>query len=200
MRSITAALLSTVLVVTAAPAATSAAPATPTTAWRDGRFAVDAAGVVRRANVVLGRANPRPTQAMPLGNGTLGAAVWAADGFTAQLNRTDTFPDRKSPGQLVIPGLAQMTMADDFRGELDRYDATLRESGGGMTMKTYVRADTAQLVVEVTGADPGREQTAQVAAASRPLLPRAPSRRSPRRGPTPPRSATLGARSARSRP
>jgi hypothetical protein len=38
---------------------------------------------------------------MPLGNGTLGAAVWAANGFIARLNRIDTFPDRKSTGQVT---------------------------------------------------------------------------------------------------
>ncbi|MFB9248935.1 hypothetical protein ACFFWE_11915 [Sphaerisporangium melleum] len=45
---------------------------------------------------------------------------------------------------------------------MDLYDGTLYESGGGMTLKAYVRADTAQLVVDVTGADPNSAQTAQV--------------------------------------
>ena len=40
---------------------------------------------------------------MPLGNGQLGAAVWAASGFTAQINRTDTWPTRRSPGQVDDP-------------------------------------------------------------------------------------------------
>ena len=40
---------------------------------------------------------------MPLGNGQIGAAVWAADGFTAQINRTDTWPTRRSPGQVDDP-------------------------------------------------------------------------------------------------
>jgi hypothetical protein len=79
---------------------------------------------------------------MPLGNGQLGAAVWAAGGFTAQLNRVDTLPDRKSPGQVVIPGLARMTSAADYSGRLDLYDGIFRQSGGGLTAKTYVRADT----------------------------------------------------------
>ncbi|HEU5107536.1 MAG TPA: hypothetical protein VFT95_03075, partial [Micromonosporaceae bacterium] len=105
---------------------------------------------------------PAPADSMALGNGTLGAAVWAAGGFTAQLNRNDTFPDRKSPGQLVIPGLARLTGAADFTGGLDLYDGMLRESGGGMTLTAFVRADTAQLVVDVTGADPNSTQTAAV--------------------------------------
>jgi hypothetical protein len=33
---------------------------------------------------------------MPLGNGRLDVAVWSGDGFTAQLNRADTLPDRLS--------------------------------------------------------------------------------------------------------
>jgi hypothetical protein len=143
----------------------SAAPnfaAGTTTAWQNGSFSVDTPNVVRRSDIVLGKANTDPTTFMPLGNGTLGAAVWAANGFTAQLNRSDTFPDRKSPGQVVIPGLSALTSASNFSGFLDPYDGMLHESGGGMTLTAYVRSDTAQLVVDVTGANPNNTQTAQV--------------------------------------
>lgn len=140
----------------------TAAAETRTTAWRGGTFVVDTPNLVRRSDVVLGRPNAEPKQFMPLGNGTLGAAVWAANGFTAQLNRPDTFPDRKSPGQVVISGLSRLTGAPDFTGYLDLYDGMLHESGGGMTATAYVRSDTAQLVVDVTGADPNSTQTAQV--------------------------------------
>ena len=159
--SLSAALLlagGSVLVLSAPPAV--AAPGT--TAWQSGRFVVDTPNLVRRSDIVLGRPNTDPTQFVPLGNGSLGAAVWAAGGFTAQLNRADTFPDRKSPGQLVIPGLARMTGATDFRGYLDLYDGMLHESGGGMTLTAYLRSDKAELVVDVTGADPNSAQTAQV--------------------------------------
>jgi len=122
----------------------------------------DPGAVISRSNIVLGSANATATQFMPVGNGTLGAAVWAAGGFTAQLNRFDTFPDRKSPGWLTIPGLAKMTGAPDFRGTLDLYNAVLTESGGGMTARIFVRADSDELVVEVTGADPAAIQTASV--------------------------------------
>jgi len=67
--------------------------------------------------------------------------VWAANGFTAQLNRADTLPNHRSAGQLVIPSLAAMTAAADYKATVDLYDATYRQSGGGMTATTYVRAD-----------------------------------------------------------
>jgi hypothetical protein len=138
--------------------ASSRMPPPGTNPW----LAFDAPSVVARSNLVLAHPNSAMTQFMPLGNGTLGAAVWAAGGFTAQLNRVDTFPDRKSPGQVTIPGLATMTGAADFKGTLDLYNAVLSESGGGMTAKIYVRADADQLVVDVTGADPSSMQTAIV--------------------------------------
>ncbi len=138
-------------------AATNDGAASPVTL-----FTVDTPNVVRSANIILTKANTEPQQAMALGNGTLGVAVWTANGFTAQLNRTDTFPLRKSLGQLVIPGLAPLTGAADFSGTVDLYDATLTESGGGMTATVYVRADAPEMVVEVTGANPNSMQTAQI--------------------------------------
>src|SRR5512142_1768408 len=140
----------------------SSSPPGTTTAWQNGQFVVDTAGVVRRSNVVLGRANTAATQFMGLGNGSLGVSAWAANVFTAQLNRNDTFPNRLSPGQVVIPGLSRLTGASDFKGTLDLYDGTLVESGGGMTLRAYVRADSPELVVDVTGADPNTGQTARV--------------------------------------
>ncbi len=125
-------------------------------------FTFDVPNVVRRSNVVLSRANTSPKDFLALGNGTLGAAVWAANGLTVQLNRADTFPDRKAVGQLVIPGLAKMTSASDFSAYLDLYDATLHESGGGMTATIYIRADAQEMVVDVTGADPASTQTAKI--------------------------------------
>ena len=55
-----------------------------TTAWRAGAFHVDTVGVVGRSDIVLGRANTEAKEAMPLGNGNLGVAVWSEQGFTAQ--------------------------------------------------------------------------------------------------------------------
>lgn len=129
-----------------------------TTPWRHGQLMFDVSGVVQRSNVVLARPNLHRTDFMPLGNGRLGAALWAADGMTVQLNRADTFPERKSPGQLVIAGLKKLVDAKDYRAHLDLYNGWFKESGGGMTAMAYIRADTDELVVSVTGADPAIEQ------------------------------------------
>jgi hypothetical protein len=125
-------------------------------------FTIDTPNVVRRSNIVLGKANVAPKDFMALGNGTLGAAVWAANGFTAQLNRADTFPDRKAVGQIVIPGLAQLTSASDFSGHMDLYDAMLIESGGGVSASIFIRADAPELIIDVSGADPNSTQSAQI--------------------------------------
>jgi hypothetical protein len=140
----------------------SAEAAAVTTAWQNGQFAMNTAGVVSESDVVLGSPNSAATQSLPLGNGALGAAVWAANGFTAQLNRNDTFPDRKSPGWVQIPGLAAMTGASDFSGTLDLYNGVLSESGGGMAMKAWVASNKDELIVDVTGANPNVQQTATV--------------------------------------
>ncbi|GIH62876.1 glycosyl hydrolase family 95 catalytic domain-containing protein [Microbispora siamensis] len=145
----------------AAPAASTADQKT-TSAWRDGAFQVDTAAVVSRSDLVIEGPAWRDYQSMPLGNGHLGAAVWSQDGFTAQLNRNDTFPDLKSAGRLVVPGLFELAAAPDYRGRLNLADAVLEQSGRGMTARTFVRADRDQLVLEVTGAEPGKEQTADL--------------------------------------
>lgn len=143
--------------------APAVAQTSPTTAWHNGHFAVDVPDVVRQSDVVLGQPNLLPAQAMPLGNGSLGVGLWSANGLTAQLNRADTLPDRLSPGQLTIPGLAALTSAPDYHATLDLYDGTFTESGGGMTARAYVPAGQDELVVDVTGANPNLPQTAQLA-------------------------------------
>lgn len=92
---------------------TTASAATLTTAWRNGAFQIDRHTVVSRSNIVPGEPNSAATQSLPLGNGALGAAVWATAGFTAQLNRDDTFRTASPPGQVTIPGLATLTSAPD---------------------------------------------------------------------------------------
>lgn len=133
-----------------------------TTAWKNGRFHVDVPGVVGRSDIVLGRPNLQAGQAMSLGNGRLGVAVWSADGLTAQLNRADTLPDRLSPGWVVVPGLARLTQAKDYSGRLDLYNGEFREQGGGMTATVYVQPGSDVLVIDVTGADPAKMQTARL--------------------------------------
>jgi hypothetical protein len=147
---------------TVAGGATRAAAATVTTAWQNGAFSVNTGGVVSRSDIFLGQPNTADTQSLPLGNGSLGVAAWAANGFTAQLNRSDTMPYRLSPGQVQIPGLAAMTSASNFTGTLDLYNGVLNESGGGMTMQAWVPAGKDELVVNVTGANPGVTQTAEL--------------------------------------
>jgi putative Ig domain-containing protein/carbohydrate binding protein with CBM6 domain/glycosyl hydrolase family 95 len=138
----------------------SAAP--NTTAWQNGAFSVNTGGVVSESDIFLGQPNTADSQSLPLGNGSLGVAAWAADGFTAQLNRSDTMPYRLSPGQVQIPGLEAMTSAANFTGTLDLYNGVLNESGGGMTMQAWVPAGKDELIVNVTGANPSTQQTADL--------------------------------------
>jgi len=99
-------------------------------------------------------------EAMPLGNGTLGAAVWAEDGFTAQLNRADTLPQRLSAGQLAVPGLAKLASANDFSAKLNMYDGEFQEQGGGLTATAFIQKSTDVFELDVSGADPAVLQTA----------------------------------------
>lgn len=133
-----------------------------TTAWRDGRFNIDVHGVVGRSDIVLSRPGRAREDSMPLGNGRLGIGVWEQDGYTAQLNRGDTLPKRLSPGQVVIPGLAKLTDAADYKARLDLYNGQFVESGAGMTATTYVDDSVDVMVVDVKGAAPNAEQTAEL--------------------------------------
>jgi alpha-L-fucosidase 2 len=143
-----------------ASVAAQSAAADSTTAWHEGKFQVDVAGVLSRSSIILGQPNAAPGQAMPLGNGRLGIALWSEDGLTAQLNRADTLPDRLSPGEVVIPGLSVLTEANDYSGRLNLYDGEFEERGGGMTVTAYVQPDTDTLIVDVTGANPIEPQAA----------------------------------------
>ncbi len=118
---------------------------------------------VGRSTIYLGQPNLLPSQAMPLGNGRLGAAVWCENGLTVQLNRADTLPRRLSPGQVNIPGLAKLTEAKDYSGRLDLYNGTFVEKGGGMTATVYVQPSSDLLIIDVTGADPAQPQTVRLA-------------------------------------
>jgi hypothetical protein len=134
----------------------------PSTAWRQGVFHIDRKAIIERSDIILQRPNESPKAAMPLGNGRLGLAVWAQDGYTAQLNRGDTFPLRLSPGQVVVPGLNKLIGAGDYSGRLSLYDGEFRQSGAGMTAITYVDEALDVMVIDVTGADPKVPQTAEL--------------------------------------
>jgi alpha-L-fucosidase 2 len=159
MRLLTSTAAAAALIITLGAAAQQSPP---TTAWRSGHFVVDTAALLSRSDIVLTQPNSLPEQAMPMGNGRLGAAIWSADGFTAQLNRADTLPRRDSPGQLIIPGLAALASASDFKGRVDLYNGTLVEHGGGLTVTAWVQVSTDTFVVDVTGADPDAMQTAEL--------------------------------------
>jgi alpha-L-fucosidase 2 len=149
------------LVASVCPAVLAAIPSVQnaaTTAWHHGRFVVNVHDVVSESDIVLGQPNVLPSQAMPLGNGRLGVAVWSASGMTVQLNRADTMPRRLSPGQVILPGLVRLTGAKDYRGRLDLYNGQFEERGGGMTATAYVQPGSDMLMIDVTGADPNRWQ------------------------------------------
>ena len=114
-------------------------------------------GVVTRSNVILERPNLKATEAMPLG-----AAVWAEDGLTVQLNRRDTLPLRLSPGQITLPALKSINEAADYSGQLNLYDGEFTAQGGGASLRVYVDDRIDALVIEVAGLDPSAEQTARL--------------------------------------
>lgn len=131
-------------------------------AWYGHSFHVDTAGVMARSTIVLERPNLHPSEAMPLGNGQLGVALWSANGLTAQLNRADTLPHRLSPGQVIVPGLARLTHAKDYHGRLDLFRGEFMEEGGGMKAIAYVRPESDVLIIDITGAEPDHLQTADL--------------------------------------
>jgi len=131
---------------------------------------VDYAGLISRSDIVLARPNGEANQAMPLGNGRLGVAVWSADGLTAQLNRVDTLPDRVPVARVNVPGLAALTKAGDYSGRLDLYNAEFIERGAGESAVVHVESGSDNLVIDVAGADPNAVQTATISLTS----PRAP--------------------------
>ncbi len=132
-----------------------------TTAWRDGQFRVNVPSIVGRSDIILQRPNTRPEDAMPLGNGRLGIAIWAANGLTIQLNRADTLPGRLSPAQIVLPGLSSLASARDYSGKVDLYNGEFIESGNGMTATVYIDPDIDVVVVDVKGANPRNAQTVE---------------------------------------
>jgi alpha-L-fucosidase 2 len=95
---------------------------------------------------------------MGLGNGKLGAAFWAKDGLTVQLNRADTLPYRRSSGQVSFPDLQRLTSDRSFRGRVNLYDGALEENGGGVSLRTWVDHSADRVIVDVRGLPPSSLQ------------------------------------------
>jgi alpha-L-fucosidase 2 len=116
------------------------------------------AATVSRSDIAIGQPNVLPIQSVGLGNGRLGAAFWAADGLTLQLNRSDTLPYRRSPGQVSFPDLRQLTADRGFHGRVNLHDGTLEEHGGGITLKAWVDHSSDRVIVELNGLAPEKIQ------------------------------------------
>lgn len=133
-----------------------------TTAWSDGKMQIDGAALASRSNLIYKVAPTRERDFAPLGNGKVGAAVWAGDGFTAQMNDLDIILLARSSGRLVIPGLSAMTTASDYKGVLDFSKGRFVQTGGGIKAVTYVDSARKNLIVEVTGVAPGSAHSAKI--------------------------------------
>ncbi len=144
--------------IVALPQTSASASSTPA----EVRVIAEDATRIGRSDVRLARPNLEPGQAMPLGNGRLGVAVWSERGLTAQLNRLDTLPDRVPVARVVVPGLAALTAAPDYHGRLDLYRAEFEEQGGSLRATIYVDTAADLLVMEVQGANPDQPQTVEL--------------------------------------
>jgi alpha-L-fucosidase 2 len=122
----------------------------------------DVASIVARSDILIGQPNILPSQAMPLGNGRLGVAVWAADGLTLQLNRIDTLPYRRSPGKITIPTLRPLIADREFSGRVDLYDGVIEERGGGISLRIFVDRERDRVVIDLSGL-PDSEQRVRLA-------------------------------------
>ncbi|WP_158882324.1 glycoside hydrolase [Rhodanobacter sp. L36] len=120
--------------------------------------ATDTADIVARSDIALGQPNVLPIQAVGLGNGRLGAAFWAADGLTLQLNRSDTLPYRRSPGQVSFPDLQPLIADRGFNGRVNLHDGVLEEHGGGITLKAWIDHASDRVVIDLSGLAPDSTQ------------------------------------------
>jgi alpha-L-fucosidase 2 len=121
------------------------------------------ASIAERASISIEQPNILPTQAVGLGNGRLGASFWSAGGLTLQLNRTDTLPERRSPGQVSFPDLKGLIEDRRFRGRLNLEEGALVETGGGISLRAWVDHDADRVIVDVRGLAPQRLQHIRLA-------------------------------------
>jgi hypothetical protein len=75
-----------------------------TTAWHDGAFAENVGGVVSRSDIVIQQPNVSDAQSLPLGNGSLGVAAWAATGSPRSSTAATRCPTGSRRGRSRFPG------------------------------------------------------------------------------------------------
>ena len=119
--------------------------------------------IAARASISIEQPNILPTQAVGLGNGKLGAAFWSAQGFTVQLNRADTLPERRSPGQVSFPDLGILIKDRHFRGRLNLEDGVLEETGGGVSLRAWVDHGADRVIIDMRGLAPQKVQHIRLA-------------------------------------
>src|SRR5882724_1474109 len=119
--------------------------------------------IAARASISIEQPNILPTQAVGLGNGRLGAAFWSAHGLTLQLNRADTLPERRSPGQVSFPDLEILVKDRRFRGRLNLEDGVLEETGGGVSLQAWVDHGADRVIIDLRGLAPQRVQHIRLA-------------------------------------
>ena len=119
--------------------------------------------IATRASISIEQPNVLPTQAVGLGNGKLGAAFWSAQGLTIQLNRADTLPERRSPGQVSFPDLGILIKDRHFRGRLNLEDGVLEETGDGVSLRAWVDHDADRVIIDLRGLTPQKVQHIRLA-------------------------------------
>ncbi|MBN8456932.1 MAG: hypothetical protein J0M04_03735 [Verrucomicrobia bacterium] len=122
----------------------------------DGDLRFDRAAWLARNSLVYQSPPFRKTEAIPLGSGRVGAAMWIdpLGGLTAQINRPEGVPALSGLGKIEIPQLAGMTAAQDYQGVLSLRDGIFTQTGDGFIVTSFFRWGGEELVIDVRGADP----------------------------------------------
>nr|MCU0781934.1 DUF4082 domain-containing protein [Akkermansiaceae bacterium] len=122
----------------------------------NGTLALDRAAWLARNNLVYQSPPFRKTEAIPLGSGRVGCALWIdpESGLTAQLNRPEGVPAMASIGRIEIPRLGRMVSARDYRGVLALRDGIFTQTAGPLTVTAFFRWAGEELVIDVSGAAP----------------------------------------------
>jgi hypothetical protein len=147
-------------------------PASATTAWSNGTLQINQLDWVRHSNIIFNApyaaGETAITDYLPVGNGQIGAPIWAdkTAGYVAQIDDDDMILANYRHGRLTIPGLAPMINAPDYHAVLDLATATLTQTGtvGRRQVKavSYVDSRSNRLIVQVTGLAANSAQTADL--------------------------------------